>query len=265
VLRTLSALFAYLLFSGFDLFHVLIINADDWGRSVAETDSALRCYRAGRITSVSGMVFMRDSERAAKLAKENQLHDVGLHLNFSEEFTDPKCPESLKERHKRIIKFLRRNKYAQVLYNPLRREDFAYSFHAQVEEFVRLFEKTPSHIDGHHHMHLCANVLLSNLIPVGMRIRRNFSFRPEEKSWLNRAYRTFIDDWLARRYKLTDYFFDLMQCIEERKLGRVASLAKSGNVELMTHPIVPREADYLMSDEFSELLRRLEIGSYALV
>src|SRR5207237_1102009 len=71
--------------SGFDLFHVLIVNADDWGRSVAETDSALRCYQAGRITSVSAMVFMGDSMRAAKLAKDHQLDDVELHLNFSEE------------------------------------------------------------------------------------------------------------------------------------------------------------------------------------
>jgi hypothetical protein len=64
--------------------------------------------------------------------------------------------------------------------------------------------------------------------------------------------------WLARKYQLTDYFFDLTQCIEENKLGQVTSLAKSSRVELMTHPIVPREADYLMSDEFSELLQRLE-------
>ena len=66
---------------------MLIINADDWGRSVAETDAALRCYKEGRITSVSAMVFMEDSERAAELAKENEL-DVGLHLNFTDKFTD---------------------------------------------------------------------------------------------------------------------------------------------------------------------------------
>ena len=65
---------------------MLIINADDFGRSVAETDAALRCYVAGRITSVSAMVFMADSERAAELAKEKEL-DVGLHLNFTERFT----------------------------------------------------------------------------------------------------------------------------------------------------------------------------------
>ena len=45
---------------------MLIINADDWGRSVAETNAALRCYEEARITSASAMVFMADSERAAE-------------------------------------------------------------------------------------------------------------------------------------------------------------------------------------------------------
>lgn len=244
---------------------MLIVNADDWGRSVAETDAALKCFRERRVTSVSAMVFMQDSERAAKLAKDYELDDVGLHLNFSEEFTDRNCPETLKEHHGRIIRFLRRNKYAQFLYNPFLRKAFAYCYQAQVAEFVRLFGKSPSHIDGHHHLHLCANVLLSNLIPIGMKIRRNFSFRPGEKSRLNRAYRALVDSWLARRYQLTDYFFDLTQCIEQRKLDQVAALAKSSRVELMTHPVVSGEEEYLMSDEFRAILQHLEIGGYALV
>ena len=113
------------------------------------------------------MVFMGDSKRAAKLAKDHQLDDVGLHLNFSEEFMDASCPEALKEHHRRIVRFLRRNKYAQLLYNPLLRKAFACSYRAQMEEFARLFEKLPSHVDGHHHMHLCANLLLSRPMPAG--------------------------------------------------------------------------------------------------
>ena len=244
---------------------MLIINADDWGRSVAETDVALRCFREKRITSVSAMVFMQDSKRAAKLAKDYELDDVGMHLNFSEEFTDKSCSETLKKHHGRIIKFLKRSKYAQLLYNPFLGKAFAYCYHAQVAEFVRLFEKSPSHIDGHHHMHLCANLLLSKLVPTGMKLRRNFSFWPGEKSLLNRAYRRLVDRWLARRYRLPDYFFDLTQCIQEKKLERVAALAKSNSVELMTHPIVQAEADYLMSEEFYGLLQCFKIGSYALV
>jgi len=243
---------------------MLIINADDWGRSAAETDAALRCYRQGRITTVSAMVFMEDSERAAELAKENNL-DTGLHLNFSEEFSGESCSERLKECHTRIIRFLKRHKYAQLVYNPFVRKAFSYSYEAQAEEFVRLFGKSPSHIDGHHHMHLCGNLLFSKLIPAGTKMRRNFSFWAGEKSLLNRAYRGLVDRWLARRYQLADYFFDLTQCVREKKLDRVAGLAKSSSVELMTHPVVEAEAEYLMSDQFRGLVQRLEVGSYTLV
>jgi predicted glycoside hydrolase/deacetylase ChbG (UPF0249 family) len=243
---------------------MLIINADDWGRSVAETNAAFKCYRAGRITSASAMVFMDDSERAAELAKENEL-DVGLHLNFAERFMANKFPAMLGDYHNRIVRFLMRNKYSQLLYNPLLRNEFSYSYQAQAGEFVRLFGKPPSHIDGHHHMHLCANLLLSKVIPTGTKMRRNFSFWPGEKSLLNRAYRGLVDRWLARRYRLPDYFFDLTQCIHEKKLDRVAALAKSSNVELMTHPIAQAEAEYLMSETFHRILQRLEIGGYALV
>ena len=243
---------------------MLIINADDFGRSAAETDAALRCYRTARLTSVSALVFMADSERAAELAKENKL-DVGLHLNFAERFTGNRIPKTLGNYHDKIVRFLMRNRYSQLLYNPFLRREFSYSCEAQAEEFARLFGKAPSHIDGHHHMHLCANLLLSKLIPVGTKMRRNFSFWPGEKSWFNRAYRALVDRWLARRYPLTDYFFDLTQCIQEKKLDRVAALARSSNVELMTHPIVRAEAEYLLSDEFSGMLRRFEVGSYTLV
>lgn len=243
---------------------MLIINADDWGRSVAETDAALRCYKAGRITSISAMVFMADSERAAELARDNQL-DAGLHLNFAERFTVTKSPAILVEYQDRLVRFLMRNKYSQLLYNPFLRKEFSYSYQAQAEEFVRLFGKSPSHIDGHHHMHLCSNLLFSKLIPAGTKMRRNFSFWAGEKSLLNRAYRGLVDRWLARRYQLTDYFFDLTQCVQEKKLDRVAGLAKSSSVELMTHPVVEAEAEYLMSDQFRGLMQRLEVGSYALV
>jgi predicted glycoside hydrolase/deacetylase ChbG (UPF0249 family) len=243
---------------------MLIINADDWGRSRAETDAALDCHKAGRITSISAMVFMENSDRAAELAHENEM-DVGLHLNFTERFTGNHYPVRLGNCQRRIVQFLLRNKYSQLFYNPFLRKEFVYSYETQAAEFARLYSKPPSHVDGHHHMHLCANILLSNMIPVGVKMRRNFSFWPEEKSFVNRTYRSLVDRWLARSYQLPDYFFDLTQCIQEKKLGRVAALAKSSNVELMTHPVVQSEKEYLMSDEFQELLQPLEVGGYALV
>lgn len=242
---------------------MLIVNADDWGRSVAETDAALQCCQKGRVTSVSAMVFMEDSERAAELAKENAL-DVGLHLNFAEPFSGRNLPSKLLNFQEKLVRYLMGNKYAQLFYNPFLGEEFAYSYKAQSEEFERLYGKAPSHIDGHHHMHLCGNLLFSSLIPAGTRMRRNFSFWPGEKNWINRSYRMLVDRWLARKYRLADCFFDLSQCIQEKKLERVWALAKSNKVELMTHPVVQTESDYLTSDDFLTILGRLETGSYAL-
>jgi chitin disaccharide deacetylase len=241
---------------------MLIINADDFGRSAAETNAAISCYTAGRIRSFRAMVFMGDSERAAELAKEIQ-PDIGLHLNFTERFSGPMVPATLASYQDKLAGFLTRNRYSQVIYNPLLRKEFSYSYEAQFEEFTRLFGNPPSRIDGHHHMHLCANLLLSNPIPDGVRIRRNFSFWPGEKSWLNRAYRSLVDRWLARSYRLTDYFFDLTQCIQGKKLERAVALARSSDVELMTHPIVRTEADYLLGDEFEAMLQHLNVGNYA--
>jgi chitin disaccharide deacetylase len=73
---------------------MLIVNADDLGRSKAETDAAIVCYSKGRITSTSAMVFMTDSERASEASSGAGL-DVGLHVNFSEEFSAGSVPKEL--------------------------------------------------------------------------------------------------------------------------------------------------------------------------
>jgi predicted glycoside hydrolase/deacetylase ChbG (UPF0249 family) len=239
---------------------MLAVNADDWGRSRDETDVALECHRNKRITSVSAMVFMQDSERAAALAKEGNV-DAGLHLNFSEPFSANPESATLVNFHRKISTFLTRNKYAQLLYNPSLRDAFVYSCGAQITEFARLYGRLPTRVDGHHHLHLCANVVVDNVIPTGIKVRRHFSFWPKEKSFFNRAYRASVDWWLARKYRLADYFFDLTQCIEEKKFYRVKALATSRDVELMTHPIVKSELKYLMGDDFGTLLEDLEVNS----
>ena len=106
---------------------MIIINADDWGRSVGETDAALSCYRRGRVTSASAMVFMKDSTRSAQLARDAGI-DVGLHLNFSERFSAEWVAEPLREYHERIVHFLTRHKYSFLIYNPALRREFRYVY-----------------------------------------------------------------------------------------------------------------------------------------
>ncbi len=243
---------------------MLIINADDLGRNSLTTDRILACYGRGRITSTSAMVFMEDSERAAKLSRAAGL-DTGLHLNFTEEFTGKGCNDLLLDYHRSLVRCLTRSRFASLFYHPMLRNKFHYVFQAQITEFVRLYNAPPSHFDGHHHMHLCANMLFGAFIPKGQKVRRNPSFRAGEKSAANRLYRALVDWWLLRKYRSTESLFSLPSCRRSGNLGAAIERSRSAHVELETHPEMDEDFHYLMSDEFLEAISKVERGTYSLL
>lgn len=244
-------------------FHnMLIINGDDFGRSCVATDRIMACYKQGSVTSTSAMVFMDDSLRAAELSREYNI-DTGLHLNFTQEFTQRIYNPVLSDYHARIVGYLTRKKYNFLIYNPALRKQFEYVFQVQREEFERIFGMSPSHIDGHHHMHMCANMIVETIIPNGQKVRRNFSFDQGEKSLLNRMYRAIIDKWLARRYPMTDYLFSLSDRIKNGRLENALDLAKTSIVELETHPEFAEEFKWLTGNACLQAFSGLERGTYA--
>jgi predicted glycoside hydrolase/deacetylase ChbG (UPF0249 family) len=238
---------------------MLIINADDWGGWKSATDAALTCYKAGRINSVSAMVFMEDSERASHIAKELGM-DVGLHLNLSQRYNGRQPSPGPAKSHQRVVRFMSASKYSVLLYHPGLRREFQDVYQSQLEEFARLYGGAPSHVDGHQHKHLCLNMLIGKVIPRGQKVRRSFSFRPEEKGCLNRTYRRFVDRCLGRRYVTTDYFFTLAQCWSEPGLVRLSRLAKAANVELMVHPARAEEYTFLMGNSWLEFLHTVGVS-----
>jgi hypothetical protein len=222
----------------------LIVNADDWGRDRANTDRTLECVLRGSVSAVSAMVFMQDSGRAAEIACEKGI-DTGLHLNFTTPFSARGIPTRLAAHQERIGRYLRRSRMAQAVFHPGLVGSFDYVVRTQREEFQRLYRAEPERIDGHHHMHLCANVLWGGLLPSGIKVRRNFSFESGEKSWFNRMYRRGMDRLLARRCRLTDYFFSLPPLEPPSRLQRIFALADLFTVEVETHPINPDEYRFL--------------------
>lgn len=231
---------------------VLILNADDWGRDCQNTDRSLECVRRGAVTSVSAMVFMEDSKRAAAIACEQGI-GTGLHLNFTTPFSEPGTPTQLIEHQQRLAYYLRRHRLAQVVFHPGLVSSFKYVVVAQLQEFARLYGAEPTRLDGHHHMHLCSNVLLGGLLPPGTLVRRNFSFQPGEKSLYNRLYRKIADRILARHHRLTDFFFSLPPLNPPSRLERIFSLASQFTVEVETHPVNPEEYRFLTGGEILRL------------
>jgi hypothetical protein len=218
----------------------LIVNADDWGRDVETTERSRECLGVGGVSAVSAMVFMADSERAAAISGDRGL-DTGLHLNLTTPFSASSCSSRLRERQGQVARYLLRNRLAPVVFQPRLAGAFEYVVATQFDEFARLYKAEADRIDGHHHMHLCANVLLGGLLPRGTLVRRNFSFRAREKSLVNRLYRGAVDRLLARRHRVVDFFFSLAPVEPWSRLQRILGLTFQFVVELETHPIQPDE------------------------
>jgi chitin disaccharide deacetylase len=224
----------------------LIVNADDWGRDRETTDHIRACVACGSVTATSAMVFMQDSERSAEIAGECDV-DVGLHLNFTTEFSSPNCQASLLEHQRRIATHLKGLK--SILFHPGLSNSFDYVVQSQLEEFNRLYGYQARRIDGHHHMHLCANVVYGNLLPERTLVRRNFSFRRGEKSLANRMYRRFIDSRLSTRHPMVDFLFSLRPLTPSSRLERIVALACQAVVEVETHPVNADEYKFLTESE----------------
>lgn len=238
---------------------VLIINADDWGRDKENTDRIHDCKLAGTVSSASAMVFMADSERAAFIAAERGI-DTGLHLNLTMPFSARNLPARLCDHHQKIRKYLTRHRLAQVVYHPGLVGAFEYVVKRQLEEYQRLYGAPTRRVDGHHHMHLCSNILLGGHLPSGTMARRNFSFQSGEKSFVNRLYRKTTDYILARRHRLTDFFYSLSPIDPPGRLEKIFALASRFCVEVETHPVDPSEFRFLMSKEILQRIGNMQIA-----
>ena len=240
---------------------MLIITADDYGKTVQATDRILECFSCGRITSTSAMVFMEDSERSAALSLQTEM-EIGLHLNFTTPFSSDKISQRFRECHDRVISYLTSNKLAVIIYNPLLAGTFNYLFNLQKFEFIRLYGRPPDFYNGHHHMHLCANMLAGSIIPNGSRVRRSFTFDRGEKNPFNRFYRHILDKSVSNKFISTDSFFSIVTNHTER-LENIFSRAVENTVEIEVHPENNEELNLLLSTQYQYMLDLVHIGKFA--
>ena len=111
-------------------------------------------------------------------------------------------------------------------------------------------------------MHLCANVLLAELLPPQTIVRRNFSFLPGQKSLVNRLYRKAVDHRLTRHHRIVDFLFSLTPFEPPGRLERIRCLARQSVVEVETHPVQADEYRFLMGSEVARWTKDVPIASH---
>ena len=244
---------------------LLIVNADDWGYDEPTTEAIADCHLAGGLTSATAMMFMAGSEHASSLAARHPDLGIGLHLNLFEEYSGESASTQVRDRQRQLLDSFQRSRLRRWIYDPRIRHQVDQVVADQWERFLELYGRVPTHVDGHHHSHMAANVLLSDSLPRGIAIRNALSddARPNPVAAVLRAARR---HFVLSRFSSTDYFFSiesvwpgLASPPPEEKLG----LAQRSTVEVMVHPAFPREYEPLQSPEWVRALDRLPTGTFA--
>jgi predicted glycoside hydrolase/deacetylase ChbG (UPF0249 family) len=243
---------------------LLIINADDWGLDEPTTDAIHECVNAGAVTSVSAMVYMSDSARAAELAA-NGMEPPGLHLNLIEAFTDPACPAAVRTRQARIVKYFEGPRRRRWGLSPTLFTEIERCIADQLDAYARLYGHAPSHVDGHEHLHSSLGVILARSLPRGTKMRPSFTFMRGEKSLPNRLTRASVNKLMRLRFRTPRYFFsirDIHPALGGAHLERRLDLADRHTVEVMSHPGVADERAVLLDKSWASLIAGHRVGGY---
>ena len=105
-----------------------IVNGDDFGASRGINRGILEAHQKGILTSTSLMVNMPEAEEAARLSREVPLMSIGMHITLTSEDGTP------------LIDFESPD---------MCRAEMA----RQLNRFVDLLGRLPSHLDSHHNIH----------------------------------------------------------------------------------------------------------------
>jgi predicted glycoside hydrolase/deacetylase ChbG (UPF0249 family) len=235
---------------------MLIVNADDFGASPSASDPTILLYEQGALSSASAMVGMRDTERAAGLARERGL-PTGLHLNLTLPFADPAVPPGARERQRRLTEAFGRESWLEGGGRDIDSLLIADAIEDQLERFREGFGE-PTHLDGHHHVHVHPAVL--EQLPPELLIRPILS--PPARARAEPSAR--LRD-LRRRAAGPDLCFALGHVHPALGGDGLQALehARERSLEIMAHPQQERERLALESEEWRRALATFAVGSYA--
>ncbi len=205
---------------------VLIVNADDFGRSHTINRGVALAHENGIVTSASAMVRWPAADEAADLARAHPMLSIGLHVDLCE--------------------WRYRDGEWEVVYEVASGDHRAVTseVEAQLTRFVSLFGREPTHLDSHQHMHR-EEPVRSILVEAGRRVGI-----PVRDCTPGIVYRGDFYGQSAQGEQLPD-------AITVESLLRVLSTLPSGVTELGCHPAAEPELSSSYATERPEELRVL--------
>ena len=206
---------------------LLIVNADDFGRSAGVNLGIVRAQREGIVTSTTLMTNAPGTTHAAALAATRPGLDIGVHLVLT--YAKPLLNPS------RIRSLVREDgsfwRPTELLARSIDRRQALMEYRAQFARAGELIGREPTHIDTHHwvHDHPALSWAVCELaVETGAAARTH---TPEQR-----------DEYRAKGVRTPDHFtreFQHPGHIEVADLLALLSRLEEGVTELMCHPGEP--------------------------
>jgi predicted glycoside hydrolase/deacetylase ChbG (UPF0249 family) len=209
------------------LARLLIVNADDFGRSLGVDDGIVRAHREGIVTSTTFITNAPSTGHAASLARATPSLDVGVHLvlTYAKPLSDPA----------RIPSLVRDDgsfwRPTELLARAIDRTEALTEYGAQYTRARELTGREPTHVDTHHwvHDHPALSWAVCELARETGAAARTHT--PAQR-----------DEYRAKGVRTTDHFtreFQHPGHIEVADLLALLSRVEEGVTELMCHPGEP--------------------------
>lgn len=265
----------------------LIINADDFGLTRLVSQGILDAHYYGIVTSTSLMANGEAFDAAIEMSGRAPRLSVGVHLVLTQGIPVSPAFEipTLVDAHGRLFltlgQFLNR-----IVTRRISPREIEIELRAQIVKVLGA-SITPSHLDGHKHLHV-----LPGISEIVLRLAREFGIPsvrcPMEDLPLARLPRCLREpqagvfkqylagravSWFARRLRLKlrqaglsypAHFYGLSQTgfLNRERLEEILRALPGGASELMCHP---GYADSLLAKTGTRLLAQREIESHALM
>src|SRR5205807_2148105 len=131
------------------LARLLIVNADDFGRSEGIDNGIMRAHREGIVTSTTFMTNAPSTPHAASLARGTPTLDLGVHLvlTYARPLSNPSRIRSLVREDGSFWR------PTELLARSIDRREALMEYRAQFARAGKLIGREPTHIDTHHWVH----------------------------------------------------------------------------------------------------------------
>jgi hypothetical protein len=234
---------------------MIIVNADDFGRSRATNQAVIACFKMRAISSATIMANMPFFDEACAAATDLCLgRDIGIHINITE-------GTPLTDRIRNVSMFCNCSgqfQYRRLMSRFLNSEERKALSEEVVEQISRCRQNglTLSHADSHHHVHTDPAIFLvvaSILRAVGIRcirISRNAGYIPPALKLAKAGYNSFVR---LSGFNTTRFFGGLSDFEYKTSTGGPLK----GSFEIMVHPVINSDGEIVDMHEKRSLIHPL--------